>query len=375
MYDCIIVGAGPAGATAAYHLSKAGHGVLLLEAAQLPRYKPCGGGVSPQIAEWFDFDFSPVISVKVRKVRYTLNLAEPIEVELPPERALWMVRRDVFDHFIVQQAQAQGATLWDGTKAQGLKNLGDSWQVETSRGPVEGRFLIAADGARGAMAKGLGFTQRRYQLAAALEAEPRLTVPEEPVIYFDLGLLKQGYLWNFPKADGYSIGGGVLRSGSQRQQDLRTPVADYAAEFKINAKQVKHFGHPILMWDGPQVLHTHRAVLAGEAACVVDPFTAEGIRPSILSGLKASVAIDQALGGDDQALARYTEVMNTEWGEDMRWAQRLSRLFYQAPGWAYRLGVKRPSSTMTMAQLFCGEVRYAEVAQRAIRRLSGGMMG
>ena len=49
LYDCIIVGAGPAGASAAYHLSKQGHAVLLLEKAALPRYKPCGGGVSPQV--------------------------------------------------------------------------------------------------------------------------------------------------------------------------------------------------------------------------------------------------------------------------------------------------------------------------------------
>jgi choline dehydrogenase-like flavoprotein len=49
MYDCIIVGAGPAGATAAYHLSKAGHQVLLLDAAQLPRYKPCGGVFLPKL--------------------------------------------------------------------------------------------------------------------------------------------------------------------------------------------------------------------------------------------------------------------------------------------------------------------------------------
>ena len=375
MYDCIIVGAGPAGATAAYHLSKAGHAVLLLDAAQLPRYKPCGGGVSPQVAQWFDFDFTPAISVKVRRVRYTLNLADPVEAELPAESALWMVRRDLFDHLIVQQAQRQGTSLWDGTKAKGIENQGDHWQVHTPRGPVQGRFLIAADGARGSMAKWLGFTQRRYRLAAALEAEPRLTVPEEPVVHFDLGLLKQGYVWNFPKADGYSIGGGVFRSGSQRQQDLRRPVADYAAEFAVNAKAVQHFGHPIYIWDGPQPLHTHRAVLAGEAACVVDPFTAEGIRPSIFSGLKAAAAIDQALGGDQQALARYTDVINTEWGEEMRWARRIARLVYQAPGLAYKAGVKRPSSTLTMVKVFCGEVRYADVAHRAVKRLSGGVLG
>ncbi|MGF1570299.1 MAG: geranylgeranyl reductase family protein [Nodosilinea sp.] len=375
MYDCMIVGAGPAGATAAYHLSKAGHRVLLLDVATLPRYKPCGGGVSPQVADWFDFDFAPAISVKVRKVRYTFNLQDPIEAELPAASALWMVRRDVFDHFIVQQAQKQGATLWDGTKATGLQGQADHWQVETSRGPVQGRFLIVADGSRGTMAKGLGFTQRKYVLAAALEAEPRLEVPDDPVVHFDLGLLSQGYVWNFPKADGYSIGGGVMRVGKQRKQNLRTPVADYAAEFGVNAGEMQHYGHPIFIWDGPQVLHTHRAVLAGEAACVVDPFTAEGIRPSIFSGLKAFEAVDRALQGEATALASYTDVMNTEWGEDMRWARRLAQVVYRAPGLAYRVGMSRSSSTETMAKVFCGQVSYGEVAQRAIRRLSGGVVG
>ncbi|HSM80980.1 MAG TPA: geranylgeranyl reductase family protein [Nodosilinea sp.] len=379
MYDCIIVGAGPAGATAAYHLSKAGHRVLLLDAASLPRYKPCGGGVSPQIAEWFDFDFSPAISIKVRRVRYTFNLADPIDTELPAEKALWMVRRDIFDHFIVQQAQKQGATLWDGTKARGIENQGEHWQVDTSRGPVQGRFLIAADGARGAMAKWLGFTKRKYQLGAALEAEPRLEVPKEPMVYSDLGLIQQGYLWNFPKADGYSIGGGVFRSKPRQKYDLRTPVADYTATFDLDAAATQHFGHPILLWDGPQTLHTHRAVLAGEAACVVDPFTAEGIRPSIFSGLKAAGAVGAALqaqddGGCDRALAAYTHTMNQEWGEEMRWARRIARLVYQAPALTYRVGVKRPSSTLTLVNVFCGEARYSEVAHRAIRRLSGGLL-
>ncbi|MEY3299653.1 MAG: hypothetical protein RLZZ597_2913 [Cyanobacteriota bacterium] len=369
IYDCIIVGAGPAGASAAYHLSRAGHQVLLLDAATLPRYKPCGGGVSPQVAEWFDFDFTPAISIKVCKVRYTLNLQEPVEAELPEEQALWMVRRDQFDYFIVQQAQRQGATLWDGTKAKGIEAKGDTWVVDTSQGPVEGRFLIAADGARGSMAKWLGFTQRRYRLAAAIEIEPRLDIPDDPIIHFDLGVLKQGYVWNFPKADGYSIGGGVFRSGDQRRQDLRAPVADYAAEFDVDAQAVQPFGHPIFIWDGPQPLHTHRALLAGEAACVVDPFTAEGIRPSIFSGVKAAEAISQALQGDDDALPRYSDVMNREWGEDMRWAKRLAQVVYQAPGLAYRLAVKRPSSTLTMAKIFTGEIRYADVVHRAVERL------
>lgn len=368
MYDCIIVGSGPSGAAAAYHLAQRGRSVLILERASLPRYKPCGGGVSPQIAQWFDFDFGPVISVQARHMRYTWQMQDAVETEVPESYALWMVRRDRFDHFLVQQAQRQGAELWDSTKATGIEFASDRWTVFNARSPVSGRYLIAADGATGSMAKWLGF-QRRYQLAAALEAEPRLAVPQVPVIHLELGLLKNGYAWNFPKADGYSIGGGVFRVGEQRKQDLKQPLADYASQFAVDAQQVKQHGHPISIWNGDQVLHTQNALLVGEAACVVDPFTAEGIRPSIFSGVKAAAAIDAALGGDANALATYSQIMATTWGGDMRWARRLSQAFYRAPKLAYELGVKRSSGPLAFARLFCGDISYSEVAQKALRRL------
>jgi geranylgeranyl reductase family protein len=210
MYDCIIVGAGPSGSTAAYHLAKRGHAVLLIERENLPRYKPCGGGVSPQVAEWFDFDFSPVISKRVRHIRCTWKLGDAVEAEVPEDEALWMVRRDEFDYFLVQQAQRQGAELWQATKAQGIEFESDRWRVETSQGPVEGRYLIAADGGRGAMSRWLGLTQRHDNMAAAVEIEPRVTMPDDAPIHLEFGLVPYGYLWNFPKADGYSIGGGVI---------------------------------------------------------------------------------------------------------------------------------------------------------------------
>ena len=128
------------------------------------------------------------------------------------------------------------------------------------------------------------------------------------------------------------------------------------------------------MWDGNQKLHTQEAVLAGEAACVVDPFTAEGIRPSIFSGLKAADAIDQAISGNISALEKYTEIISEEWGTDMLWAQRLAGAFYRFPGIAYKVGVKQASATRRMGQILCGEARYAEVASRALKRLSSGLI-
>lgn len=375
MYDCIIVGAGPSGSTAAYHLAKQGHSVLLIERESLPRYKPCGGGVSPQVAEWFDFDFDPVISKRVRHIRCTWQLEDEVEAEVPEDEAIWMVRRDEFDYFLVQQAQKQGAELWQATKARGIQFEGDHWRVETSQGPVEGRYLIAADGGRGAMSRWLGLSQRHDKMAAAVEIEPRVTMPEGVPIHLEFGMLPYGYLWNFPKADGYSIGGGMFLADKKRRYDLRPPIADYADQFGVDLAQEKAYGHPILIWDKHRTLHTQQALLAGEAARVVDPFTAEGIRPAIFSGLKASEAIHQALGGDGDALARYTQIMQTEWGQEMAWAKRLATIFYNAPKMAYQAAVKRPNATQQLIKLFNGKQTYASVTQRAINRLSRGLLG
>jgi geranylgeranyl reductase family protein len=373
MYDCIIVGAGPAGASAAYHLAKRGRSVLVLEKATLPRYKPCGGGVSPIIAEWFDFDFDPVISLRVNTVRYTWKLDDPVEIQLETPEPIWMVRRDAFDHFLVQQAQRQGAELRDGSEVKGVSFQSDHWQVSLGDGvaPVAGRYLIAADGAKGTMPKLLGFKERKRHLAAAIEAEAYGPIQND-MAHFEFGMVKNGYIWNFPKADGYSIGIGVFRGG--QSQNLRQIVTEYAQSFGVDFHAIQQYGHPLCIWDGDQKLHTQQALLAGEAACVVDPFTAEGIRPSIFTGVKAAAAIDHALAGDLNALDNYSAVISQEWGAEMVWSQRLANIFYRVPGLGYRLGVKLPSANRRMVNVICGRERYSNIAASAINRLSAGLI-
>lgn len=374
MYDCIIVGAGPAGGTAAYHLAKRGRSVVVLEKESLPRYKPCGGGVSPMIAQWFDFDFSPAISIKVDTIRCTWKMGDPVQAKLNTPEPIWMVRRDVFDHFLVQQAQKQGAELRDNTEVTGIEFKSDHWQVNTINGPVAGRYLIAADGAKGSMSRLLGFKERKRRLAGALEAEAPAKVENGHIAHFEFGMVKNGYIWNFPKADGYSIGIGAFRGGGEAQ-DFKSILNEYGTVFGLNVRNCKQYGHPLCLWDGDQKLHTRNAVLAGEAACVVDPFTAEGIRPSIFSGMKAAEAIDQAIAGNINALEKYTQIISEQWGVDMAWAQKLAGVFYRIPGIGYKVGVKRPSAPERMGQILCGEMRYGDVAGRALKRLSGGLMG
>lgn len=372
MYDCIIVGAGPAGGSAAYHLAKRGRSVLLLEKAALPRYKPCGGGVSPQVAEWFDFDFSPAISLKVDTVRYTWNMEDPVEAKVGQAQPIWMVRREIFDHFLVKKAQEQGAELKDQTEVTRINFESDHWQVNTANEQFCGRYLIAADGAKGPMARWLGFKDRKRRLGGALEVEADMPIERPDTVHFEFGMVKNGYIWNFPKADGYSIGIGTFRGGEP--QDFKAILTEYAVSFGVDLQETRQHGHPLCLWDGDQVLHTQNALLAGEAACVVDPMTAEGIRPSIFTGVKAAEAIDRAVGGDRNALENYTATIQEVWGREMSWAQKLASAFYTVPKIGYKLGIKRPSATQRMLEIATGKVTYGEVANRAIKRLTAGLI-
>lgn len=370
LHDVVVVGAGPAGTSCAYHLAKAGARVLLLEKDRMPREKPCGGGVSPEVARWFDFDFSPVVRHAVRRVRFTWNLADPVEADFGTTEPLWLVRRDAFDHFLAQKAAARGAEVRDGCPVEGLRRDGDRWSLATPKGTVEARFLVAADGAKGGLGKKLGLRLHAKGVAGALEAEsPRL--PADPgTVHLDFGVVPGGYAWNFPKADGQSLGLGTFRGRAPK--DLRQRLDAYCEAYEAPLSGCHLAGHPLALWDGDQALHAEGALVAGEAACVVDPLTAEGIRPSMRTGVLAAEALLRALGGASEALPGYSRAVAEELGRDMLWAKRLATAFYFAPSMAYRLVVKHPGAGAHMARILTGEARYADLGARALRRLGIG---
>ena len=370
-YDCIVVGSGPAGGTAAYHLAKSGHRVLIVEKEKLPRYKPCGGGVSPIVREWFDFDFSPVISKKVKAFRYTWNMENPIEVELDTKEPLWMVFRSDFDYFLIRKSIELGAELLQETEVTGVEFTNNTWQLTTKDAKLEAHYLIAADGAKGQVHNLLGFKIRRHTVGGAIEAEAELNGQNGngKIVHFEFGMVKNGYLWNFPKANGYSLGIGVFKNNET--QNLKSILTEYSKMFGVDFNTTKRYGHPLSLWDGDQILHTknERAVLVGEAACIVDPLTAEGIRPSIFSGMKAAEAVHKAISGDKAAIKNYTKTIHDEIGTDMKIAKQLSRILYMFPEFCYKNIVTRASATQTMAKILFGELRYRDLQKETMARL------
>jgi len=374
MFDCIIIGAGPAGASAAYHLAKNRYSVLLIEKAALPRAKACSGGVSPVIAKWFDFDFSEVIDNRISRVQYTWKLGDPVATELNLAEPMWIVQRDRFDYFLVQQAQKQGAQLLDNSRVVGITKNSDGWQVKTNQETFNGRYIIGADGATGLASQWLGLGDAKEALPA-VSVKINSKVPSENLstAFFDFGLVKNGYIWNFPTHDGYSISAGYLK-GKGKVEDLKTALKQYVLNLGFNLDGANVREGALNVWTENRPLHTFNALLAGEAVGVLDPLIGEGIRPSIYTGVQAAAAIDKALQGNSQALPNYSETIKKEWGSDMVLAQRLAGLFYQFPQIAYKVGVKRPRAGQTMGRILCGELRYRDVTDQAIQKLKKSLI-
>jgi geranylgeranyl reductase family protein len=365
IHDCLIIGAGPAGGTAAYHLARAGHSVLVLEKSRMPRPKPCGGAVQPHVDRWLDFDLTPAVSARVTRIRATLCLEDALEGDLETREPILMVRREVFDDLIVRKAVQQGAVLRDGVACKGLRLEDEAWSVETPEGPVRGRYLVGADGALGLTRRHLGFPAMKHTVWGALEGEAAFPMTKTFVAHLDFGTVPKGYLWNFPKADGWSLGGAVFQGAPP--VDLREVVHGYARTFGLGPEDLRMAGHPLHVWDGDQPLHTHRALLAGEAACLVDPFTGAGILPAVLSGALAAEAIHQALGAGPDALAAYSRRVHQEWGREMAWARRLSKAFYRAPRLTHRLLVRHEEAMRALGQVLCGVMPYSGLAMRFLR--------
>ncbi|MBE9045625.1 geranylgeranyl reductase family protein [Pleurocapsales cyanobacterium LEGE 10410] len=369
MFDCIIVGAGPAGSSASYHLAKQGHSVLVLDKATFPRTKSCGGGVSPAIAQWFDFDFAPVVQNHVSQVKYTFKMSDPAEVQLKGVTPMWMVQREQFDNFLIEQATGKGVEFKSGVKVTGATLQGDTWQIETSAGTFAGKYLIAADGANSTIAKLLGMGDTATVAAASLQVPGEVSDRRKNMAFFDFGSLKNGFMWCFPKADGYSFSAAYVRNPKGKPDELKKQLYKYAELFDLDPNQGEYREHPLNLWDKERVLYGDRFLLAGEAAGIVDPLIGEGIRPAMYTGVKAAEIVNSALAGEANALAGYTEAINQEWGDNLSKADFLAGLFYKAPKIAYKLGVKRPVAGQLMGKILCGESSYSQIAEKAIQKL------
>jgi geranylgeranyl reductase len=312
--DVVVVGGGPAGATAAEDLARAGRSVLLLDRAG--RIKPCGGAIPPRLMR----DFNIPDSILVAHATSARMIApSDRQVDMPIEGGfVGMVDRQVFDEWLRERAGGAGAERRIG-RFERIERDADGAAIVCYRTPdardsedvtrVKARTVIGADGARSQLAR---------QTVKGAEKNPCVFAyheiirsPTNPKADFDgrrCDVFYQGqlspdfYAWIFPHGETASIGVGSARKGFS----LRGAITALRASTGLSdCETVRTEGAPIPMrplkrWDNGRDI-----VLAGDAAGVVAPASGEGIYYAMVGGRLAARAVDTFLTTKDvRALSR-----------------------------------------------------------------------
>jgi len=363
--EVAVVGGGPAGACAAHTLAGAGVDVVLLEREMLPRYKVCGGGLVHRVHQFLPVDVGMAIERRCRDVELNLLPSGQHFVAHRHQPVVSMTMRAQFDWLLVDAARQAGARLIYPCEVLDLAGRPNGVELDTAAGKLYARFVIAADGAAGRLARCGGWQDSRI-LAPALEYE--VTVPPEILdrfgrtARFDIGAVPTGYGWVFPKREHLSVGVGVFRSARRGRRMLKQALQGYLAAIGVApliAAQAHGYVIPLTPRKGP--LMRKRVMLVGDSAGLADPLTGEGISNAVISGRLAGEALIAAALDPESAMARYQERVDGMILRELRAARFLARLLYGVPGLAAPLFARHGARmTERVVNIFMGERSYAE---------------
>ncbi|MFK7939214.1 MAG: geranylgeranyl diphosphate reductase [Roseovarius sp.] len=294
MYDVVVVGGGPSGATAAEDLARSGHKVAMIDRAG--RIKPCGGAIPPRLIEDFDIPDHMLVA-KVNTARMISPTGR--KVDIPIENGfVGMVDREDFDEFLRVRAADAGVERFTGTYVRIDRENDTTAVVYRDKASSEEvslvtKLVIGADGARSNVARTEvpGGDRIPYVIAyhEIIEAPERTAVydPERCDVIYDGRISPDFYGWVFPHGKSASVGMGSM----VKEVDLKQATADLRASAGLtDCKTIRREGAPIPLkpldrWDNGRDV-----VLAGDAAGVVAPSSGEGIYYAMAGGRVAATA-------------------------------------------------------------------------------------
>jgi geranylgeranyl reductase family protein len=377
--DVLVVGAGPAGSSAAFGLARSGLDVAVLEKAAFPREKICGDGLTPRgvrSLEDMGIDTSPAAGWVRHKGLRVHGGGRVVEVDWP-RLARWpdysVVRpRSELDAILARHAQDAGArlhtevTVTDPLLDDAGRVVGVRAQAGPDKRPVTWRapLVISAEGLSGRLAKALGLVRREDRplgIAVRRYMRTKRTADEYLDISFDLSAegptrdSMPGYGWVFGMGDGTAnVGYGLLDTrrgtGADHRETLRRWLATFPAEEQLGEE---HAVTPLRGAGLPMALHrqaySRGLLLAGDSAGTVNPFNGEGISYAMETGRMAAETAVAALAlpeglAREAALRRYPARLRAEYGHHHRLGMGFLALLAR-PGvvrFATSHGLKRP---------------------------------
>ncbi|HSG88000.1 MAG TPA: geranylgeranyl diphosphate reductase [Pseudomonadales bacterium] len=310
-YDVAVIGGGPAGATAAHELARAGLSVFLLD--RPGRIKPCGGAVPPRLIRDFGIP-DDLIVAQAKSARIVAPSRR--EVDMPIDGGyVGMVDRDVFDEWLRNRASLAGADRHDG-RFQRLEYVGTPWAdagalihyKDAASGEartIQAHTVIGADGANSAIAKQcVPRSDEGVFVAAYHEIVEAPTDPdfdgERCDIHYRGDLSPDFYSWVFPHGKVVSIGTGTAVKGFS----IRRSVEQLREITGLQGRTIRREGAPIPLKPLPRWEDGRCVVLAGDASGVVAPASGEGIYYAMYGGQVAAEAAAAHVATSDARVLR-----------------------------------------------------------------------
>ena len=349
-FDVIVVGAGPAGSTAAYLLASKGFSVLILDENIFPRNKLCGGLLTYKTTHLVDFLFNtPLDFLKFREViffsdnEYTVahRSGKPLPGRL--QYPFHFTERRVYDDFWLKLACQAGAEFRSGEKVTAIDC--SSRKVSTAKSnEFCGKFIFGADGALSKVRKSLTLNkamgaQWRANLATALEvfisegASPDL--PNHPQLFF--GYIPWGYAWYFPGRKQRIAG--ICGLNAKSGKLLKGGFNNFLKSLPVSPAQISSVkSHALPYGNYMTKPGCGRVLLLGDAAGLADPMLGEGIYYAHKSAQLAANAVIKYHREPAAVLNSYTEQLNRDVIAELRIIRIARHVIFSLPGkWPYRV--------------------------------------
>ena len=345
-YDVVIVGAGPAGSTAAKFLSEKGVKVLILDKSKFPRDKPCGGGIPVRVLKKFkyikekdlieSYIYGGCVHSPSQKYKVKLQKNEPFSA---------MVLRKKFDYGLVKFAIDAGTTFMDGKSAADIRIFSDRAKISfTDKTSIESEIVIGADGVWSAVAKQSGLSQNCKNIGMSIVCEYPMeaktldyyfTEKRIAHIHLNIGGIK-GYGWVFPKKKHVNLGICEFESiNTKRNSELNfkkvyESYVQILKENKVipNSLKIGKIKGAALPIRPLEKTYADRVILCGDAAGLINPSTGAGIDYAMSSGKIAANVIADALEAGvitERFLSRYQTIWKKDFGRDIQTLLRVQK--------------------------------------------------